>query len=58
MQGNREEGHLIDGSTYLSDAAASQGMQKADGHHQKLGERHGTDSPLELQREQTVLPTP
>ena len=36
-----------DGGRKGGDASTSQGMPSIAGHHQKPGERHGTDSPSE-----------
>lgn len=36
------------------DVPASQGMQRFPGNHQKLGDKHGTDCPHNLQKEPTL----
>lgn len=46
-----------DGGRDWSDIFISQGMPKIAGNHQKLGERHPTDSFLELQRERGLANT-
>ena len=39
-------------------AATSQGGQRIASSHQKLGKRHGTDSPSEPSEGSEILPTP
>lgn len=46
-----------DGGRDWSDISINQGMPKIAGNHQKLGEKHTTDSFLELQREHGLANT-
>ena len=59
MQRDRDAGRMPceSGSKDWSDAAASQGTPRIAYNHQKLGEKHGTDSPSRALKE-PMLPTP